>query len=132
LRLSQLFAGKAKGFTVGIRISPSQAKIPDSDLLAARPSGLYLLEPEDTEDASTMNPPINDSDQFFWEQFGQLRAKGCSPDEAADILLRAQKAVLEAFQKLPMRCDNGEPLTEQERPPCGRDNDADVNGRAQS
>jgi hypothetical protein len=60
-----------------------------------------------------MNPPIDDSDQFFREQFGQLRAKGYSPDEAADILLRAQKAVLEACQKLLERCENGEPLTEQ-------------------
>src|SRR5262249_48086424 len=30
-------------------------------------------------DASTMNPPIDDSDQFFRQQFGQLRAKGYSP-----------------------------------------------------
>ena len=79
-----------------------------------------------------MNPPNDDSDQFFREQFGQLRAKGYSPDEAADILLRAQKAVLEACQKLLERCENGESLTERERPPYGGDNDADVNGRAQS
>ena len=79
-----------------------------------------------------MNPPIDDSDQFFREQLRQLRAKGYSPDEAADILLRAQKAALEACQKLLERCENGQPLTEQERPPCGGGGDADVNGQAQS
>jgi hypothetical protein len=77
-----------------------------------------------------MNPPFDDSDQFFWEQFGQLRAKGYSPDEAADILLRAQKAVLEACRKVLERCENGEPLTEQERPSCGGDNDAEHPGTA--
>jgi hypothetical protein len=79
-----------------------------------------------------MNPPIDHSDEFFREQFRQLQAKGYSPERATESLLQAQKAVLEACQKLLERCENGEPLPEQERPPCGRDNDADVNGWAQS
>jgi hypothetical protein len=79
-----------------------------------------------------MSPSSDHSDEFCREQLRQLQAKGHSPERAAEILLQAQEAVLEACQKLLERCENGEPLPEQERPPCGRDNDADVNGRAQS
>jgi hypothetical protein len=44
----------------------------------------------------------------------------------------AMKACSEALRKLLERCENGEPRTEQERPLCGGEGDADVNGRAQS
>jgi len=78
-----------------------------------------------------MQPSTDHTDEFFREQLGQLQAKGYSPEKATEILLQAQKAVLLALQKLLERCENGEPLTEGERPPCGGENDADVNGQAQ-
>jgi hypothetical protein len=57
-----------------------------------------------------MNSPIDD---FFHEQADQLQAKGHSPAEAADILLQAQKPILEACQKLLERCETGEPLADE-------------------
>jgi len=47
-----------------------------------------------------MNPSSDQSDEFLREQLRQLRAKGHAPEEAADILLQAQKAILGACQKL--------------------------------
>jgi hypothetical protein len=75
-----------------------------------------------------MSPSIDHSDEFFREQVDQLRAKGHSPEAAADIVAEAMKACSEALQKLLERCENGEPLTEQERPPCGGENEAHVRG----
>jgi uncharacterized protein YoaH (UPF0181 family) len=53
-------------------------------------------------------------DQFFREQLHQLRSKGHSSEEAADILLQAQRAILEACQKLLERTENGEPVPDNE------------------
>jgi hypothetical protein len=79
-----------------------------------------------------MNPSNDHTDEFFQEQLRQLQAKGYSPEKATEIVVEAMKACSEACQKLLERCENGEPLTEQKRPPCGGENDADVNGQAQS
>jgi hypothetical protein len=79
-----------------------------------------------------MQSSTEPTDYFFREQVDQLRAKGHSPEAAAEIVVEAMKACSEALRKLLERCENGEPLAEQERLPCGRENDADVSGRAHS
>jgi hypothetical protein len=78
-----------------------------------------------------MQPSTDHTDVFFHEQVDQLRARGYSPEAAAEIVVEAMRACSEALQKLLERCENGEPLTEQERPPCGGENDADLSRHAQ-
>ena len=79
-----------------------------------------------------MQPSTDHTDEFFREQVRQLQVQGHLPEAASEIVVQAMKACSEALQKLLERCENGEPLTEQERPLCGGESDADVNGRAQS
>jgi hypothetical protein len=79
-----------------------------------------------------MQPSTDHTDDFFHEQVRQLQDQGHSPEAAAEIVAEAMKACSEACRKLLERCENGEPLTEQERLPYGRENDADVSGREQS
>ena len=78
-----------------------------------------------------MRPSNDHTDEFFREQVRQLQSQGRSPEAAAKIVAEAMRACSEALQKLLERCENGEPLTEQERPPCGGENDADLSGQAQ-
>jgi hypothetical protein len=63
-----------------------------------------------------MPPPAEHFDDFFREQLRQLQAEGHAPEEAADILLQAQGAILRACQRVLEFCENGEPLTDQEVP----------------
>jgi hypothetical protein len=78
-----------------------------------------------------MQPSTDHTDEFFREQVRQLQSQGHSPEAAGKIVVEAMRACSEALQKLLERCENGEPLTEQERPPSGEENDADLNGQAQ-
>jgi hypothetical protein len=79
-----------------------------------------------------MQPSTDHTDEFFLEQVRQLQDQGHSPEAASEIVVQAMKACWEALQTLLERIESGEPLAEQERLPCGRENDADVSGRAQS
>jgi hypothetical protein len=60
-----------------------------------------------------MNSPIDHSDRFFREQIDRLRAKGYSTEAAAEIVVHAKKAILEACRHLLERSENGEPLAEE-------------------
>ena len=79
-----------------------------------------------------MQPSTDHTDEFFREQVRQLQSKGHSPETAAEIVVEAMKACSEALRKVLERCENGEPLTEQERPLCGGEDNANVNGQAQT
>jgi hypothetical protein len=79
-----------------------------------------------------MQPSTDHTDEFFREQVRQLQSQGHSPEAAGKIVVEAMRACSEVLQKLLERSENGDPFTEQDRPPCGGENDADVNGRAQS
>jgi hypothetical protein len=60
-----------------------------------------------------MNSPIDHSDRFFREQIDCLRSKGYSTEAAAEIVIQAEKAILDACQKLLERCKNGEPVADE-------------------